>query len=67
VPDSTGFLPDLCNKVIRQQKFKPLIAASKSCLEEMRRQVPSGSPIAQAIRYGFNQWDGLLRFLDAAA
>ena len=30
----------------------------------MLRQVPSGSSIAQAIRYGFNQWDGLLRFLD---
>jgi transposase len=30
----------------------------------MLRQVPRGSPIAQAIRYGFNQWDGLLRFLD---
>ena len=26
--------------------------------------VPSGSSIAKAIRYGFNQWDGLLRFLD---
>ncbi len=49
---------------IRQQKSKPLIEALKTWLEEILRQVPSGSPTAQAIRYGFNQWDGLLRFLD---
>src|SRR5215213_1562505 len=48
----------------RWQKSKPLIDALKSWLEEMLRQVPSGSSIVQAIRYGFNQWDGLLRFLD---
>jgi transposase len=49
---------------VRQQKSKPLIAALKSWLEEMLPQLPSGSSIAKAIRYGFNQWDGLLRFLD---
>jgi transposase len=27
-------------------------------------QVPGGSSIAEAIRYGLNQWDGLVRFLD---
>jgi len=51
-------------RAVRQHKSKPLIDALKSWLEEMLRQVPSGSSIAQAIRYGFNQWDGLLRFLD---
>jgi len=51
-------------RAVRQHKSKPLIVALKSWLEEMLRQVPSGSSIAQAIRYGFNQWDGLLRFLD---
>src|SRR5215208_7722778 len=51
-------------RAVRQQKSKPLIEALKSWLEEMLRQVSSGSSIAQAIRYGFNQWDGLLRFLD---
>ena len=51
-------------RAVRQQKSKPLIEALKSWLEEMLRQVPSGSSTAQAIRYGFNQWDGLLRFLD---
>jgi transposase len=51
-------------RAARQQKSKPLIDALKSWLEERLRQVPSGSPTAQAIRYGFNQWAGLLRFLD---
>jgi transposase len=51
-------------RTVRQQKSKPLIAALKSWLETTLRQLPSGSSIAQAIRYGFNQWDGLLRFLD---
>jgi transposase len=51
-------------RAVRHQKSKPLIKALKSWLEEMLRQVPSGSSTAKAIRYGFNQWDGLLRFLD---
>ncbi len=51
-------------RAVRQQKSKPLIGALKNWLEQILQQVPSGSSIAQAIRYGFNQWDGLLRFLD---
>jgi transposase len=51
-------------RAIRQQKSKPLIDALKTWLEEMLRQLPSGSSTAKAIRYGFNQWDGLLHFLD---
>jgi transposase len=51
-------------RAVRQQKSKPLITALKSWLEEMLRRVPSGSSTAKAIRYGFNQWEGLLHFLD---
>src|SRR4029078_12463521 len=51
-------------RAVRQQKSKPLIEALKSWLEEMLQQVPSGSSIDTAIRYGFNQWNGVLRFLD---
>jgi transposase len=51
-------------RAVRQRKSKPLVAALKSWLEKTLRQVASGSSIAQVIRYGFNQWDGLLRFLD---
>jgi transposase len=36
----------------------------KRWLEKTLPTLPRGSSIAQAIRYGFNQWDGLLRFLD---
>jgi transposase len=51
-------------RAVRQQKSKPLIAALRDWLEKTLPQLPRGSSIAQAIRYGFNQWDGLLRFLD---
>jgi transposase len=51
-------------QAVRQQKSKPLIEALKTWLEKTLPQLPRGSSIAQAIRYGFNQWDGLLRFLD---
>jgi transposase len=51
-------------RAVRQQKTKPLIAALRAWLEKTLSQVSSSSSIAQAIRYGFNQWDGLLRFLD---
>ena len=51
-------------RAVRQQKSRPLIDALRSWLEKTLQQVPSGSSIAQAIRHGFNQWDGLLRFLD---
>jgi transposase len=51
-------------RAVRQQKSRPLIDALKTWLEKTLPQLPRGSSIAQAIRYGFNQWDGLLRFLD---
>jgi hypothetical protein len=51
-------------QAVRQQKSKPLIEALKTWLEKTLPQLPRGSSIAQAIRYGFNQWEGLLRFLD---
>jgi hypothetical protein len=51
-------------QAVRQQKSKPLIEALKTWLEKTLPQLPRGSSVAQAIRYGFNQWEGLLRFLD---
>jgi transposase len=51
-------------RAVRQQKSKPLIEALRGWLEKTLPQLPRGSSSAQAIRYGFNQWDGLLRFLD---
>ena len=49
---------------MRQQKTKPLAEALKAWLEKTLAQVASGATIAQAIRYGLNHWDGLVRFLD---
>jgi hypothetical protein len=51
-------------QAMRQEKTKPLTTALKTWLEKTLAQVAGGSTIAQAIRYGLNQWDGLLRFLD---
>jgi hypothetical protein len=43
---------------------RPLVAALKTWLQQTLVQVAGGSSIAQAIRYGLNHWDGLVRFLD---
>src|SRR5205823_14428015 len=51
-------------RAVRQQKTKPLVAALKTWLEKTLAQVAAGTSIAQAIRYGLNHWDGLVRFLD---
>jgi transposase len=51
-------------RAVRQQKTKPLVAELKTWLEKTLAQVAGGSSIAQAIRYGLNLWDGLVRFLD---
>ena len=51
-------------RAVRQQKTKPLIAALKTWIEKTLVQVPGSSSLAETIRYGLNQWDGLVRFLD---
>jgi len=51
-------------RVVRQEKARPLVAALKAWLERTLPKVAGGSSIAQAIRYGLNHWDGLVRFLD---
>ena len=52
-------------RVIRQAETKPLVEKLKAWLEDRLRAVSEKSTIAEAIRYGFNHWDGLVRFLDA--
>jgi hypothetical protein len=51
-------------RAMRQEKTRPLIAALKAWLERTLPKVAGSSSIAQAIRYGLNHWDGLVRFLD---
>ena len=51
-------------RVVRQEKSKPLVEALKAYLEEQLARIPGKSGLAGAIRYLFNHWDGLIRFLD---
>jgi len=51
-------------RAVRQAETKPLVEALRAWLENRIMAVSDKSTIAAAIRYGFNQWDGLVRFLD---
>lgn len=51
-------------RAVRQEKSKPLVLALKIWLEQQLACVSTKSVIAEAIRYGLNHWDGLVRFLD---
>jgi transposase len=51
-------------RAVRQAETKPLVEALRAWLENKLKAVSEKSAIAAAIRYGFNQWDGLVRFLD---
>jgi transposase len=48
----------------RQAHSKPLVTALKSWFEDRLKILSGKSPTAEAIRYGLNHWDGLIRFLD---
>ena len=49
---------------VRQAKSKPRVEALRTWLEVELARVSAKSVIASAIRYGFNHWDGLVRFLE---
>ena len=51
-------------RAVRQAETKPLIEKLKAWLESRLIAVSEKSTIADAIRYGLNRWDGLVRFLD---
>jgi transposase len=57
-------LPPEVRRALRQQKAKPLVEALKPWLEESLAKVSKGSKLAEALAYGLNQWDGLVRYLD---
>lgn len=48
----------------RQANAKPLVTALKSWFEGRLKTLSAKSPTAEAIRYGLNHWDGLIRYLD---
>jgi transposase len=51
-------------RAVRQEKSKPIVLALKTSFEEQLARVSAKSVIAEAIRYGLNHWDGLIRFLE---
>ena len=61
--DIRGMPPEV-RRAIRQERSKPVIEALKPWLDDARGRVPRGSPVADAIGYVLNHWDGLCRFLE---
>ncbi len=57
-------LPPEVRRALRQQKAKPLVEALKPWLEQSLAKVSKGSKLAEALAYGLNQWNGLVRYLD---
>jgi len=51
-------------RAARQLRSKPLIEALKPWFEERAAELPRKSPLAEAIGYALNHWQGLVRFLD---
>jgi hypothetical protein len=51
-------------RAVRQAETKPLVEKLRAWLKTRLAAVSEKSTIAEAIRYGFHHWDGLVRFLD---
>ena len=51
-------------RAVRQAKSKPLVLTLRVWLEIQLSRISAKSETADAIRYGLNHWDGLIRFLD---
>jgi hypothetical protein len=49
---------------VRHARSRPEVEALKSWFEDCLKRVSKSSPVRDAIQYGLNQWDGLIRFLD---
>jgi transposase len=49
---------------LRQSRSKPIMNRLKKWLDEQKPLHRPKSPIIRAIKYGLNQWDALIQFLD---
>lgn len=58
-----GDPPEL-RRAIRQERSKPLVEAMKPWFEASLAKLSKGSTLAEALGYGLNHWDGLVRYLD---
>jgi transposase len=52
--------------LLRKARSKPIMNRLHAWLEQRKDQYPPKSPMASAIRYAFNNWQELTRFLDDA-
>jgi transposase len=50
--------------IVRQAESKPLVTDLRVWFETQLAKLPARGPLAEAIRYALNHWDGLQRFLD---
>ena len=50
---------------MRQAESKPLVTDLRTWFEAQLARLPARGPLAEAIRYALNHWDGLQRFLKA--
>jgi transposase len=57
-------LPPQLRRAIRMERSKPIVEAMKPWLEDNLTRMSKGSTLAEAIAYGLNHWDGLVRYLD---
>lgn len=51
-------------KLVRKAQSAPYGNALKAFLDKQLARVSAKSPLAEAIRYALNHWEGLVRFLD---
>jgi transposase len=49
---------------VRQAESKPLVMDLRTWFEAQLAKLPARGPLAEAIRYALNHWDGLGRFLE---
>ena len=47
----------------RQARSRPEVEELKSWFEDCLKRLPKSSAVRDAMNYGLNQWDGLIRFL----
>lgn len=51
-------------RAVRQERSRPVVEALKQWFELQLGRLSAKSTTAEAIRYAFNQWTGLVRFLE---
>ena len=63
IEDAIRGQPPDARRVVRQDSSRPRVEALKVYLDEQLARVSGKMPVAKAIRYMLNHWDGLCVFL----